>query len=464
MFGRSDGISCHAYKTLLAFTGIQLSLNAGEKMSSKTSTSNSVSSLLGPSSHKISSVTACLFVVGEITGAALLAMPEAMRSMGWYLGPCLMILTCIASAYCGVIPSKCWIILESADPSLKQIRTRNPYALIGERSCGKVGFYACMLSLIVTLFGSGVVQILVCSEMLQSLIPVQISFCQWIVIVGLCLLPLSFFGSPADFSPVAFFAMSSTAVAAVLILISLLTQGVENTIQDQEISSQSRNSISVTSVMVGWMSVCYAFSGTSCMPTIQNDMKNKKSFKTAILCAYVLMIMIYLPVSLIGYYQAGDSIQANIVHNLMPSTLKTLIEVLMTAHVLCAYLILMNPVNLNIENMIGMRHSLNVWRCLSRSLVTLLALFTALTVPKFGKLLPIVGASTTLIQTFILPCIFYYCLVRQHECVSIRQKSLLVLLVVAGTAGCIFGTKSAISDLLAPDALTLPCYLFTECK
>jgi vesicular inhibitory amino acid transporter len=437
------------------------------KMSTKTSssTTNSVSSLLGPSYHKISSVTACLFVVGEITGAALLAMPESMQNMGWYLGPTLMILTCIASAYCGVILSKCWIILEASDPSLKQIKTRNPYALIGERSCGKAGFYACILSLVVTLFGSCVVQILVCSEMMQSLIPVQISFCQWIIIVGLCLLPLSFFGSPADFSPVAFFAMSSTAVAAVLIFISLVTHGVadagaETLNTSQEAPAQSHPStISVTSVMVGWMSVCYAFSGTSCMPTIQNDMKNKKSFRTAIMCAYVIMICIYLPVSVIGYYKAGSNVQANIIQNLQPSLLKKIIQILMTAHVLCAYLILLNPVNQNIENMIGLRHSLNIWRCISRSLVTILAMFTALSIPKFGKLLPIVGASTTLIQTFILPSIFYFFLVRQHECVSSGQKLLLLLLVVAGTAGCIFGTKSALSDLLAPDALTLPCYI-----
>lgn len=441
-----------------AVTSNQVTARTDATMALVKAEANSQSSLLGFSDHGISGLTACLFVVGEITGAALLAMPEAVKSTGWFFGPVLMIATCIISAFCGIILSKCWLILESVDPSLKEIKTRNPYALIGEEACGNFGHYACMSTLIITLFGAGVVQILVCSEMIESLIPVRVSFCQWIMIVGICLLPFSFFGSPVDFSPVAFFAMSSTTVAAILILISLATQESSHgpEVQLDDIESKSPSAMSI---MLGLSSMCYAFSGTSCMPTIQNDMRNKKSFKTAITCAYAVMISIYLPVSLLGYYKAGSAVQSNVVRNLTPSTLRTCIEVLMTAHVLCAYLILMNPVNLNIENRIGIRHSMSVWRCLSRSIVTLFAIFTALTVPKFGKLLPIVGASSTLIQTFILPSLFYYRLTTRYDYLPTGRKILLIALIVIGVVAAVFGTISALSDLIAPDALSLPCYL-----
>ena len=421
----------------------------------------SQSSLLGSAGKSIGSITACLFVVGEMTGAALLAMPEAFKLTGWYLGPFLMILTCTASAFCGIILSQCWIILESADSSLKKIKTRNPYALIGEKACGKLGFYCSITSLIVTLFGASVVQILVCSEMLESLIPIHVSFCQWILIVGFFLMPFSYLGSPVDFSPVAFFAMSSTAVAAILIVIAFATQ--EHTDVKSSETHAKDTGVSAMSITLGLSSMCYAFSGTSCMPTIQNDMKNKKSFKTAIICAYIIMLAIYLPVSSLGYYKAGHAVKSNIVRNLSPSMLRSCIETLMMAHVLCAFLILMNPVNLNIESFIGIEHSLNGWRCLSRTLVTLLATFTALTVPRFGKLLPIVGASTTLIQTFILPSLFYYRLSTRHASLPRRTKVLLLLLMAIGVVGAIFGTTSALTDFLAPDALSLPCYLTKQC-
>jgi len=46
-------------------------------------------------------------------------------------------------------------------------------------------------------------------------------------------------------------------------------------------------------------------------------------------------------------------------------------------------------------------------RCAMRTLVCALVVFTGLSVPKFGKILNLVGAATVIPQTFIFPPWFY---------------------------------------------------------
>lgn len=407
--------------------------------------------------HGIGLVTACLFIVGEIAGAGVLAMPAALLATGWYLGIFLMIVTCCGSAICGVLLSECWNQMEREDVTLATIKTRNPYSMIGYVAYGRWGSNVTIVSLILTLFGGSIVQLLLSAEMIYSLlkpvISADISFGEWIIIVGLILLPFTFLGSPVDFSPVALFAMCSTSVAALLIVISCLTTEVT----PSEAVPPYR--ISFMGVLVGIGSMCFAFSGASCMPTIQNDMKHKKSFTKSVLIAFAILILIYMPVSVISFNKFGDDIKSNIIRNLPVSALTTSIRILMAGHVLCAYLILINPVNLNIENYFGLDHSFNFFRCFSRVLVTLVAIFTGLSIPKFGKLLSLVGASAVVIQTYILPVVFYHKLKKNESRVSTRMKILLLVILIASVLTAVGASASAIFDLLDPKAFTKPCYI-----
>ena len=386
-------------------------------------------------------------------------MPEAFKFTGWFLGCCFLLVIGVCSSFCGVLLGRCWLLLESRDPTLAQIKTRNPYALIGEKSFGQTGYAVAMLTLVIQLFGGAVVQLLLSAEMIKTLLQpliqhhVHLTFCEWIVISGLILLPLSFCGSPVDFSPIALFAMGSTSLAAVLILVACFT----NPAQAVPEASPSFN-VSPLTVLLGIGSVCFSFSGAACMPTIHNDMKRKESFGFAVVLAYAVLILIYLPVSVVGYYQFGSETQSNIVRNLSPSLLTTGIQGLIAAHVLCAYLILLNPVNLNLENFLRIQHSFSWIRCLSRTGMTCLAVFVALSVPKFGKVLNLVGASAVVFQSFILPSFFY---LRLTDSSAVARQTRLLLLVIMATALLlgVASSASALFDLVDPKAFTLPCYI-----
>ena len=293
--------------------------------------------------------------------------------------------------------------------------------------------------------------------LVQPLIESYISFtfCQWILISGLILMPFSFFGSPADFSPIALFAMSSTSVAAVLIVVACIGSPVPG----PDVAPSSAFVISPLTILLGIGNINFSFAGASCMPTIQNDMNNKKSFSVSVIAAYIVLILIYLPVSAVGYYRFGNHTQSNIIRNLSPSVLTETIQALITGHVFCAYLILLNPVNLNLENFLSIQHSFNWFRCISRCGITLLAIFIALSVPKFGKLLNLVGGSAVVFQSFILPAFFYFRLNNKEQTLTPTQRYRLYGIVTIALAIGIASSGSAMFDLLDPKAFTLPCYI-----
>ena len=52
-------------------------------MDQKTSPPSPRDHLLGSAGRGISTVTACLFIVGEVAGAGVLAVPEALKFTGY---------------------------------------------------------------------------------------------------------------------------------------------------------------------------------------------------------------------------------------------------------------------------------------------------------------------------------------------------------------------------------------------
>lgn len=337
-------------------------------------------SLLTNGPAGLSVLTACLFIVGEIAGTGILALPEAVKSCGWS-GVIAIVIICISSAFTGVVLGKCWLILENRDETLKTIKTRNAYSLIGQRALGSTGKLLASSSQGIQLFGGSVVSLLLLAENIQRLtdaLGFHLTFCEWIVITGLILLPFTFAGSPVDFWPIAITAMSSTAIASILILVEVVRQkNLRNSLHSNDnlvhlydignnltaftmsIDSPSEPSdfvITAKSYLLGLSTMTYGFAGASAMPTIQNDMKNKSKFTIAVILAFILLLLIYLPVSIVGYAVYGDNLRSNVMRNLTNSPLVTITDVLIAIHVFSAYLILLNPVNLNVEHALNITH------------------------------------------------------------------------------------------------------------
>lgn len=178
------------------------------------------------------------------------------------------------------------------------------------------------------------------------------------------------------------------------------------------------------------------------------------------------MLILYLMVAVGGFALYGSTCYDNILKNLSPSIWREIIDVLMAFHVFCAFLIVINPVNLSIESYLNIPSKFTWNRCLFRTFMCILIIITSLTVPRFGKILNLVGGSTIALTSFILPPIFYMKLVHQvspgqwiTQVIARRTKIILWSIAIVGLFAGIITTVSSIKDIVSPDAFTKPCYL-----
>ena len=106
-------------------------------------------------------------------------------------------------------------------------------------------------------------------------------------------------------------------------------------------------------------------------------------------------------------------------------------------------------------------------RLLTRSFLMVAIVFCALTVPKFDKLLSLVGGSAISVQVFVLPPLFYMKLVKDQVMdyewpqrrISMVIKWFLYCSIGIGLIAGISSTISAVYDIVSPDSFQAPCYI-----
>jgi hypothetical protein len=101
--------------------------------------------------HGLTAFTAALFIVGEMAGSGVLALPNAVANSGW-IGIVLIIVLGILSGTCGIVLSRSWLILRR-DFREYQEHVRYPYPAIGFHTYGKIGKYVVQFCINATLIG-----------------------------------------------------------------------------------------------------------------------------------------------------------------------------------------------------------------------------------------------------------------------------------------------------------------------
>ena len=95
--------------------------------------------------------TAAVFIIGEMAGSGVLALPAAIVGAGW-TGFGLLILCCFASGYCGTVLGRSWAILRERHDEYKG-HVRYPYPAIGEKAYGRWASLAVTICINITLIG-----------------------------------------------------------------------------------------------------------------------------------------------------------------------------------------------------------------------------------------------------------------------------------------------------------------------
>lgn len=408
-------------------------------------------------------ITAGVFLAGEMAGSGVLALPNAMTGTGW-LGLILILMFTINSGFTGTRLGLCWIMLEERYEEFRG-QVRDPYPAIGEKAVGRWGRIASVVSITLTLYGGGCVFIVLISQLTGSLMAgagLHLDLCTWMVIVAAGLTPLTWMGTPKDFWPIAVGALITTIIACILIIINCVLAG-------EELEARVYPAPTANGFFKAFGSIMFAFAGASTFPTIQADMKERSKFPISATLAIGILFCIYFPMAAGCYFALGEKVTDNIVLAMSGGWQKVTVEVMLLLHLITAYPIITNPPAQFFEQVLNVPSSFNWKRVALRTFSTFVLLFIAESVPSFGSILDLVGASTVTLLTFVFPPFFYMkladaSLTRKDWVPRIIPKWERVycwLLIVLGIAGGCLATVQALLNIFSA-SMSAPCYLMDD--
>ncbi|EGT39885.1 hypothetical protein CAEBREN_25444 [Caenorhabditis brenneri] len=441
----------------------------------------------GPTSHinekGIGWIIGAIFIIGETAGGGMIALSYALTSMGLIPGLILLILCSVFSLYTALELCWTWKIMQNRWPEYRD-HCRKPYGEMAYRTIGRKmrSFIAFMIC--ITQIGFATVLVLLAAKNLSILLhfffSVDINQCYLILIVGLAVWPATMLPSPMHFWQAALFSAGSSTLAVILVVIGLA--------HDAPVCSQDvpHDEPNLLKAFMAFGTFVFAFGGHATLPTIQHDMKKPAHFVHSVVVAIVFCTILYLCIAVGGYFVYGSTVGEAIIPSLQIKWIQQTVNLMIAVHVITTIVIVMSPPIQQVEQLLKVPHRFGVKRFFVRSILFWFVIFIGLTIPHFGPVLDLIGASTMVLMTLILPPIFYLSIRTQeviwlqentheksndvaeptHERATLKEilrltpKAILALNAAVLIFGIIGGTLSTITSIirLADSDMAAPCY------
>lgn len=309
----------------------------------------------------LSVMSSTFFVIGDVIGAGVVALPYSMKLVG-YFGVPMFAFCSMLMCYCAILLAKsCAKVMKTVDRST----LRDPYPRVGYESSGKIGKVVTTIALSVNQVLTCIVFILLAGEILFELVPIspwdhypyRLQLRIWFCICGAILLPFTFLGTPKDFQEIGFLAMATSGMAVVLIFVMLAY------VSGHPIDSTKSIKLTTDGFLHAFGTILFGFGGVSIFPTIQTDMKDPEKFTTSITVGYIVISLIYIAAPLAAYIVLGDLIREDLLTTFsyvelfftghLFRTFCMVSQACICGHVLCAFVLNMNPVYQQFEEIIG---------------------------------------------------------------------------------------------------------------
>ncbi|KAJ1968498.1 hypothetical protein IWQ62_001208 [Dispira parvispora] len=389
---------------------------------------------------KGSSFGAFFNIVCVIAGTGTLQLPYAFAQGGW-ISMVLLILAGFFAYFTGCLMVKCLYSTEG--------KRMGSYPEIGLASFGKIGKYVVLVLHYSICLGSACVYINVAGGSVYELakaIDIAVPFQLWIIIAALLVwLPFAFVKSMKEVAILAIFGVVATIVMIVVVVVMGLI----------DIPNQLENKHSVANWLqlpTAMGSICFAFGGNVVFPHVESAMKNPHSFNKVLLFSILAILGMYMLIAIVGYQVYGETVKP-LIYNSVPANISTTIAILMlVAHVILAAPIMLTTFALEIEESynftverLGKAKEFTV-RLILRSATVVILTIPAMFLP-VDMLMSLVGSLSNSLIIYVLPIVCYW---RLYGIRSMNWFSLLLcgVCILMATAACIFGTMSAVKDLV----------------
>ncbi|CAI2350558.1 unnamed protein product [Caenorhabditis sp. 36 PRJEB53466] len=354
---------------------------------------------------------AVIFTFGETAGSGLVALPNAMLSLGFVGGIITLVVMCLIPFYTATLLGNNWIIMKTRWSEYSE-HCRNPYPEMAQKALGDWMGHITSFCTYLTVFGGGAVFSLLAAKTLSEVLTgfgIGASMCSTLLAVGVILWPFVMLKSPMHFWQVSIVAAVSTLTAVVLILLGyfLDAKGCHEFAAYPDFNPTSASNSLAT--------IIFAYGGHPCIPTIVHDMKTPQHFFRCFLLSYIALFLLYTPISLFGFWIYGDSVTDSVISSIQNDSLRRAISILIAIHVFFSILIIVNPLLQASEQVFRVKQEFGLGRFTIRTVVFWVIILSAASVPNFGVVVNLVGGSTLPLLVLIFPPLFAMCLeVRQR--------------------------------------------------
>ncbi|KAG6798144.1 proton-coupled amino acid transporter 4 isoform X1 [Apis mellifera caucasica] len=325
----------------------------------------------------------------------IIALPRSIVQCGLYGIPLVFIVLTL-QIYTAILLGKSWIIATTIDPQILR-KNRNPLAAVTELTLGSRARNLITIILDLTVFGCTIPNLLVASQNLQifglkiSGQQFNLSFCYWLLIIGILLCPIMWLGSPRDMKIISLFSCTMLLLIALLIWWCIITDTRELDIIPIPTSPSWDKFISSYGMLA------FQFDIHPTLMTVQVDMRHPQDINKAVIISFLVTGSLFLVTTILAVWKYGSNITANILQ-LIPGNFTMSIVVLIAALQLCLSSVLSHSTLFqDLEDQCNIKRNFGWKRCLIRSAIVFLGVAVGESVPRFDIVMVLIGGSLTVI-------------------------------------------------------------------
>ncbi|GLJ23582.1 hypothetical protein SUGI_0446670 [Cryptomeria japonica] len=193
----------------------------------------------------------------------------------------------------------------------------------------------------------------------------------------------------------------------------------------------------------------FSYAGHVVFPNIYRSMKNPSQFSKVIAVSFPLITVIYTGLAFMGATMFGSDIKSQITLNMPRHLIVTKIALWATVITpMTKYALELAPVAMQLESVLphylGSKSRMAI-RATIGSLLLIIILIIALTLPYFSYVLALTGSLLSTCISIVFPCLFYIKICRSS--ITIPGMALNIVLITLGIFFGVVGTISSVQSL-----------------
>ncbi|CAK1591013.1 unnamed protein product [Parnassius mnemosyne] len=337
----------------------------------------------------------------------IVALPKCVIACGLYGIP-LVIVVFSLQLYTAVLLGKSWLLAYELSPNIRE-KSRSPYAAVAELAFGDNARRLVTFFIDATVFGAGVPNFIFASQSMQLFWwkitggGIGITYCVWMILIGLLLCPVMWLGSPKDMKSLSLISVCIVTTVAATTWSCIITDDVSPTSLGGVLDYTPKTS----DFLVAYGIIAFQFDIHPMLLTLQVDMKDSRRINVAVFGAFIITGVMFMVTSLLAANRYGNSVENNILQG-MPSSIPLYIVALLVTLQLCLSSAVGNSALFqHLEDLLKIPRSFCLQRCLLRSSIVALSVFLGESVPRFDLVMGLVGSTLTGPLMFIFPPLFF---------------------------------------------------------